>query len=359
MALRVGKPPSSGAWFFFERAVQASSRDPERFDPADPAEKWRRIEAAQASLRFNVKYHLAVFGLWASFALIVNVIAVIVDAGWGHWLSRGFMAVVTIVALGFILRFQFWWVKKRARNARSVEKLSPLVKQARRGTFNGLDAHPHMKTYAEAFYRRQQVGLDLENALPFEVQIAHDVDIRPGKSSSLTRVRENELRAVKPVIFSGLDFSTPQARERNRFLGSLIEQAEKERSLQVGAIISTRGGVVVADIKYWNGTLSVTQQGTFVDHNLGLKELSRHRSINALAEAARFVNEGDIAFVLVIVAGGNVDGGLIETTMKGHRVVVAEWTEAMGELIHLDAKKTVVPATAIAEILDRTPIPDD
>ncbi|MBP3947584.1 hypothetical protein [Corynebacterium sp. Marseille-P3884] len=359
MALRVGKPPSAGAWFFFERAVQASSRDPERFDPADPAEKWRRIEAAQASLRFNVKYHLAVFGLWASFALIVNLIAFIVDAGWGHWLSRGFMAVVTIVALGFILRFQFWRMKKRARNAQSVEKLSPLVKQARRGTFNGLDADPHMKTYAEAFYRRQQVGLDLENALPFEVQIAHDVDIRPGKSSSLTRVRENELRAVKPVIFSGLDFSTPQARERNRFLGSLIEQAEKEKSLQVGEIISTRGGVVVADIKYWNGTLSVTQQGTFVDHNLGLKELSRHRSINALAEAARFVNDGDIAFVLVIVAGGNVDGGLIETTMKGHRVVVAEWTEAMGELIHLDAKKTVVPATAIAEILDRTPVADD
>ena len=127
----------------------------------------------------------------------------------------------------------------------------------------------------------------------------------------------------------------------------------------MGEIISTRGGVVVADIKYWNGTLSVTQQGTLVDHNLGLKELSRHRSINALAEAARFVNEGDIAFVLVIVAGGKVDGGLIETTMKGHRVVVAEWTEAMGELTHLDVKKTVVPATAIAEILDRTPIADD
>ena len=118
MALRVGKPPSSGAWFFFERAVQASSRDPERFDPADPAEKWQRIQAERATLSYNIKYHLAVLGLWASFALIVNVVAVIVDAGWGHWLSRGFMAVATIVALGFILRFQFWWVKKRARNAR-------------------------------------------------------------------------------------------------------------------------------------------------------------------------------------------------------------------------------------------------
>lgn len=359
MALRVGQPPSAGAWIFFERAVQASSQDPERFDPADPAEKWERIQAERATLSYNIKYNLAVLGMWALLALIGYLFAFIVDAGWGHWLEIGFMAVGAIVALGFILRFQFWWAKRRARNARSVENLSPLVKQARRGTFNGLDAHPHMRTYAEAFYRRQQVGLDLENALPFEVQIAHDVDIRPGKSSSLTRVRENELRAVKPVIFSGLDFSHAEAQERNRFLGSLIEQAEKEKSLQVGEIISTRGGVVVADIKWWNGTLSMTHHGTFVDYNLGLEELSRHRSINALAEAARYVNGGDVAFVLVIVAGGGVEGGKLETTMKGHRVIVTEWDEAMSELIHLDAKKTVVPATPMAAIWDKTPVADD
>ena len=114
MALRVGQPPSAGAWFFFERAVQASSRDPKRFDPADPAEKWERIQAEQATLSYNIKYNLAVLGVWVLLALIVNLIAFIVDAGWGHWLEIGFMAVAAIVALGFILRFQFWWVKKRA-----------------------------------------------------------------------------------------------------------------------------------------------------------------------------------------------------------------------------------------------------
>lgn len=243
-----------------------------------------------------------------------------------------------------------------AHLAGNLDAHSPLVNQAQRGTSNGLDAYPHTRTFAEAIYRRQQIVLDLENALPFEVQIAHDIEVPPGKASSLTRVRENELRAVKPVIFSGLDFSTPQAQERNRFLGSMLEQSEKRKSLPVGEIISTRGGVVVADVKYWQGMLSITQQGIFVDHNLGLEELARHRSINALAEAARFVNEGDVELVLIIVAGGSVEGGRVETTMKGHHVVVAEWTEAMGELIHVDAKKTVVPPAGIAEILERMPV---
>ncbi|MCT1461903.1 hypothetical protein [Corynebacterium sp. p3-SID1140] len=94
-----------------------------------------------------------------------------------------------------------------------------------------------MRTFAEAIYRRQQIVLDLENALPFEVQIAHDIEVRPGRVSSLTRVRENELRAVKPVIFSGLDFSTPQAQERNRFLGSMFEQSEKRKPLPVGELM--------------------------------------------------------------------------------------------------------------------------
>lgn len=355
MALRVGRPPSAGAWLFFERAFQAASQDPARFNPVDPFEEWRRMEEERKKLSYQIKYDLTVLGIWWAFSLVVFIVGHVVDSGHGNWLVFGLVTVAALVAIFFIARFHFRRSKKRAHSKGSMKALSPLVKQAQRGTFNGIDAYPHARTYAEAIFRRQQAGLELENALPFEVQIAHDVDVRPGRNSSLIRVRENELRAVKPIVFSGLDFSTAESQERNRFLGSLIEQAEKEKSLPVGEVISTRGGVVVADIKWWNGTLSLTRQSTFVDYNLGLEELSRHRSINALAEAARFVNSGDVALVLVIVAGGRVDGGRIETAMKGHRVVVAEWTEAMGELIHLDAKKTVVPATSIAEILDRTP----
>lgn len=65
---------------------------------------------------------------------------------------------------------------------------------------------------------------------------------------------------------------------------------------------------------------------------------------------------GDIEFVLVIVSGGNVKGGKLETKIRKQRVIVAEWTEAMGEFIHLDARKTVMPPTIIDEILDRTPV---
>lgn len=305
---------------------------------------------------YLMKFDLALFGTFCGLMLVVKIVDRIVVAGWGKWLVLGLGIVAGLAAVGFFFWFRFRLRNNLAHLAGNLDALSPLVKQAQRGTFNGLDAYPHMRTFAEAIYRRQQIGLDLENALPFEAQIAHDIDVRPGKASSLTRVRENELRAVKLVMFSGLDFSTPQAQERNRFLGSMLEQTEKRKSLPVGEIISTRGGVVVADVKYWQGTLSITQQGTFVDHNLGLEELSRPSSINALAEAARFVNEGDVELVLIIVAGGSVESGRIETTMKGHRVVVAEWTEAMGELIHLDAKKTVVPPAGIAEILERTPV---
>ncbi|KAA8744594.1 hypothetical protein [Corynebacterium tuscaniense] len=234
--------------------------------------------------------------------------------------------------------------------------MRPLVRQVQRDTFNGFDAYPYARTFAEATYRRQQLGLDLENALPFEVQICHDVGVLLRSRASVRRAHENDVRAVDPIIFSGLDFSTDRRQERNRFLGSLLEQAQKEEALRVGEIISTCGGVVVADIKWWNGTLSLTRDGTIVDDNLGSEELSRYRSICALADAARLVGGGDIEFVLVIVSGGNVKGGKLETKIRKQRVIVAEWTEAMGELIHLDARKSVVPPITIDDILERTPV---
>ena len=356
MALRVGQPPSAGAWIFFERAFQAAAKDPERFNPTDPFEKSRRLDDPVEFRLISAKYYLIILGVYLCFMVIWSAVAATLAAGRGNWLFAGLIAAVVGLSLFYYLRFRHRRNRQRAFSAGSLEALSPLVKQARRGTFNGFDVYPYARLYAEATYRRQQLGLDLDHALPFEVQICHDVGVRPRGKAFISRAHENEVRAVDPIIFSGLDFSSERRQERNRFLGSLLEQAQKEQSLRVGEIISTRGGVVVADIKWWNGTLSLTWDGTIVDENLGSEELSRYRSICALVDAARLVNGGDIEFVLVIVAGGDVKGGKLETRIKKQRVVVAEWTEAMGELIHLDARKSVVPPITIDDILERTPV---
>ena len=356
MALRMGQPPSAGTWIFFERAFQAAAKDPGRFNPTDPFEEFSRLDNPVQFRLISARYYLIILGVYLCFMVIWSTVAATLAAGRGMWLLAGLITAVVGVSLFYYLRFRHRRNKRRAFSAGSLEALSPLVKQAQRGTFNGFDAYPYARMYAEATYRRQQMGRDLENALPFEVQICHDIGVLPRGKAFVRRAHENEVRAVDPIIFSGLDFSTERKQERNRFLGSLLEQAQKEDSLRVGEIISTRGGVVVADIKWWNGTLSLTRDGTIVDANLGSEELSRHRSICALVDAARLVNGGEIEFVLVIVGGGNVKGGKLETRIKKQRVIVAEWTEAMGELIHLDARKTVVPPVTIDEILARTPV---
>ena len=286
MALRVGQPPSAGTWIFFERAFQAAAKDPERFNPTDPFEESRRLDNPVQFRLISARYYLIILGVYLCFMVIWSTVAATLAAGRGMWLLAGLITAVVGVSLFYYLRFRHRRNKRRAFSAGSLEALSPLVKQAQRGTFNGFDAYPYARMYAEATYRRQQMGLDLENALPFEVQICHDIGVLPRGKAFVRRAHENEVRAVDPIIFSGLDFSTERKQERNRFLGSLLEQAQKEDSLRVGEIISTRSGVVVADIKWWNGTLSLARDDTIVDANLGSEELSRYRSICALVDSA-------------------------------------------------------------------------
>lgn len=114
---------------------------------------------------YLMKFDLALFGTFCGLMLVVKIVDRIVVAGWGKWLVLGLGIVAGLAAVGFFFWFRFRLRNNLAHLAGNLDALSPLVKQAQRGTFNGLDAYPHMRTFAEAIYRRQQIGLDLENAL--------------------------------------------------------------------------------------------------------------------------------------------------------------------------------------------------
>lgn len=355
MALRIGAAPSEAGWALFGRAFYSASGSLEHRNPVDPFEESRRLEEGP-SLEERIRRECMEFLGGLGFTVLFLIVVYLTSLGLGYYIV-GALTAVAFVALALVVRRGVSAVLTlhRTHSQRSSPAVSRLVRQARRGTFNGLNVHPHALTFAKALYRREQAALELENRLPLEMEIAHDVRLRLGTKTTLTRTNEFEVRAVNPIVFSGLDSSTPEAQKKNRFLGAVLDQVEASGTLTVGHVISTRGGVVVADIKVWEGLLKRTSKGTIVSENLGLEELSRHRSINALAESARFVNDGDVSLVLVIVIGGTVDGGKIETRMKGRRVVVAQWEEAVETLLLLDAKRSVTPAQSIESILENTP----
>lgn len=369
MAVRVGGAPSESAWLFFDRTLNTSwgtsakppSEDKPKRKPNPVVRAMKDFAMQLIGLHLGYLLPVAVvltFGLPAVLVIVFFLNIERMNSGVG-----GLVMFAILIALGIA----WFFVMERivsdpdfphsiSRKARGV-LTNPLVKQAQRGTFNGINEVPHALPYARALFERQQRGLELENMLPFDVQIAHDIELNPGRSSNLIRVAETEVRAVNPIAFTRVDSaaSATNPDPNDRFLRALVDEARSTRTLPVGHIISTRGGVVVADVKYWRGTLTQTSKHTLVDHALGLEELSRHRSVTALAEAGRFINGGDVALILVIVVGGKVEGGQLETRMKGFPVVVAEWEEAMSVLHHLDAKKNVEPVS-IDTILENSPV---
>lgn len=101
MALRVGKPPSAGAWLFFDRAFQAASQAPQRFNQPNPFEDSRRFEEERAKRMYLRKFDLALLGTFCALMLVVNIVGRIVVAGWGNWLVLGLGIVAGLAVVGF------------------------------------------------------------------------------------------------------------------------------------------------------------------------------------------------------------------------------------------------------------------
>ncbi|MDN8594649.1 MULTISPECIES: hypothetical protein [unclassified Corynebacterium] len=111
MVLRVGKPPSAGAWLFFDRAFETASQDPDRFSQPNPFEDSRRFEEERAKRMHLMKFDLALLGAFCALMLVVNIVGRIVVAGWGRWLVLGLGIVAGLAAVGF-----FFWFRFRLRN---------------------------------------------------------------------------------------------------------------------------------------------------------------------------------------------------------------------------------------------------
>lgn len=324
MARRIGAGPSAGAWSFLEEVLVLGYTSGKIDAPSSIRSVLSARKVQEAMMKGLV---------WKGVAGCSGISVVYLADVWGPspwddvlWLC-GFMGGVMAVIWGVS-----WVANKRAGATHRKKlgiKVSQAVREARRGDTKaiGADALP----FARALRERERTGYAVENALPDGIEIAWDRRIEPHHHRGASVEVEAAAIADNPLQL---------------LLGERLYAAHFDA---IGMIMSTSGGVIVGDIKYWPGTVSMKS----IENE---ENSSRRTSIENLVQAANVVNSGEVAAVLVIVCGGKVRGGAIRTVINGRDAVVAEFDEAVKFIREMHSAGC--SAVNLNSVLARTPWKD-
>lgn len=228
-----------------------------------------------------------------------------------------------------------------------------LIGSARKGDFSHYDVVPEARPLAMGFYAEQQVGLELEALLPPEVQISHDVEVL--NNDHRVSAQDMIANALIPALYGTTATARVAGSVGSLFLDALNNQAHTRPVANIDHIISTAAGVIVCDTKHWFGTLRLDEQGRFTAGPNHPGNEYRQKSISTLAFLADQVQEGEIAFILVIVEGGSVEGGGLETTMNGHHIFAIERKDALDFIQHIHLTGTLRQVPDMRGIDRRSP----
>lgn len=202
-------------------------------------------------------------------------------------------------------------IDRRYEKKRTSES-NVLIEQAKTGNFDGFDRVPQARRVAQGFYAEQEIGRELEANLPPEVEIAHDIDV----------VARDATEAALIDLTSNVD-------PGNLFYDLMRKALAGRQTANIDYLISTANGVIVADSKHWTGRLQLDNQGMFSAGPNHRGNQYRQKAAKTLAYLANQVHGGNVAMALIIVDGGTVTGGHLQTVVDGTTVVAIDRRNAV------------------------------
>lgn len=338
MATRYGRRgPAEGGWALLEEALRESLEQQEGY-VTTYEQRQEAVKDLKQPDKSSDSYGGYIVGLLAVGFPALIVISFIVPPETRKIVTNTGMIILilTLVVLGYKEKVAKRREKKIDKAHQKLEKSAEtklastsgqLVSQAKRGDFTGFDIVPEAKPLAQGFYAEQQVGLELEMKLPDEVNISHDVDVVVEVKERTGSVGDHAIGHGMNALFSsggGVGTSIGAA-----FLEAMTTEVKKKQVANIDHILTTAAGVIVVDTKHWTGTLSLDESGNFTAGPNHPGNQYRQESVETLAFLADQVIDGDVTFVLVIIDGGSVQDGVIETELNGHRIVAIERKDAV------------------------------